>query len=262
MELVPRRLAGLDECAPQNADLNAILAHASAKLGRMLARVLEPEVMDTEEEAADYDAMDHAAVNAAFVRDLLAVSPDLSRTLDLGTGTALIAIELCVIAPEARVVALDLARHMLALGRRNVARAGVDAAIELSYRDAKQTGFADASFSAVISNSLVHHVPEPVVLFREMKRVLAPGGSIFVRDLLRPTDQAALDDLVAEHAAIPSGLAADARARHERQRALFAASLHAALSEEEVAAAASEAGFEDARVTKTSDRHFTLVVHT
>ena len=38
----------------------------------MLARVLEPEVMDTEEEAADYDAMDHAVVNDAFCTDFLA----------------------------------------------------------------------------------------------------------------------------------------------------------------------------------------------
>jgi hypothetical protein len=40
----------------------------------MLPRVLEPEVMDTPEEARDYDAMDHSAVNRVFVADFLAVS--------------------------------------------------------------------------------------------------------------------------------------------------------------------------------------------
>ena len=37
----------------------------------MLSRVLEPEVMDTPEEARDYDSMDHAAVNRLFVTDFL-----------------------------------------------------------------------------------------------------------------------------------------------------------------------------------------------
>ena len=41
----------------------------------MLPRVLEPEVMYTEEEARDYDRMDHAEVNARFVADLLAEGP-------------------------------------------------------------------------------------------------------------------------------------------------------------------------------------------
>ena len=38
----------------------------------MLPRVLEPEVMDKPEEAREYDAMDHSAVNLRFVADFLA----------------------------------------------------------------------------------------------------------------------------------------------------------------------------------------------
>ena len=53
-----------------------------------LRRVLEPEVMDSDEEARDYDAMDHAGVNAAFCDDLTALAPDLGAVLDVGTGTA------------------------------------------------------------------------------------------------------------------------------------------------------------------------------
>ncbi len=60
----------------------------------MLDRVLEPEVMDTVEEAVDYDAMDHAEVNRRFVDDLLAVlnATELAaagrtcRLMDLGTA--------------------------------------------------------------------------------------------------------------------------------------------------------------------------------
>ena len=53
-----------------------------------LKRVLEPEVMDSVEEARDYDQMDHAAVNDVFVTDLLASGEIAGEVLDLGTGTA------------------------------------------------------------------------------------------------------------------------------------------------------------------------------
>ena len=55
----------------------------------MLQRVLEPELMDTADEAREYDAMDHSAVNRQFVDDLLAVCPAPRDVLDVGTGTAL-----------------------------------------------------------------------------------------------------------------------------------------------------------------------------
>ncbi|MEA2752059.1 MAG: hypothetical protein QOI41_6202, partial [Myxococcales bacterium] len=91
----------------------------------MFARVLEPEVMDTADEARDYDAMDHGAVNARFCDDFFAFAgngggPALGgrtpRIVDFGTGTALIPIELCKRAGGFVVVAIDLAQHMLDLG--------------------------------------------------------------------------------------------------------------------------------------------------
>ena len=77
-----------------------------------LSRILEPEVMDSPEEATDYDAMDHSAVNQTFVDDFLAVCPAPSDTLDLGTGTAQIPITLCRAEPTCRVLATDAAVSM------------------------------------------------------------------------------------------------------------------------------------------------------
>ena len=214
----------------------------------VLPRVLEPEVMDTEEEARDYDSMDHAAVNAAFCADLLALEPDLSQTLDVGSGTALIPIELCRRAPAARVVGIDLAASMLDLGRHNVARAGLEGAISLELVDAKALPHADGAFSAVVSNSIVHHIPEPAAAMREMLRVLRPGGVLFVRDLHRPGTDAEVTALVDQYAA-------DANAH---QRALFDASLRAALTLEEVRAIARDLGVPAEHAGMSSDRHWTL----
>jgi ubiquinone/menaquinone biosynthesis C-methylase UbiE len=213
-----------------------------------LPRVLEPEVMDSEMEAREYDAMDHAGVNAAFCADLLARRPSLDPALDVGTGTALIPIALCRSAPRARVVAVDLAQSMLTLGARNVERAGLSGAITLSLADAKALPYPDGTFGCVVSNSILHHIPDPGPAIAEMLRVLRPGGLLFARDLLRPPTEAAVAALVAAYAAreTPS------------QRALFEASLRAAFTLDELRALAEARGMPPSAVAKTSDRHWTL----
>jgi ubiquinone/menaquinone biosynthesis C-methylase UbiE len=213
----------------------------------MLPRVLEVEVMDTPEEAADYDAMDHAAVNRAFAADFLAVWDGRGPVLDVGTGTAQIPIELCRQHPAARVVATDLADHMLALARRNVERAGLVGRVEVRKENGRGISFPDGAFPAVMSNSIVHHIPEPFDCLAEMWRVLAPGGTIFVRDLMRPPDRGTLDHLVATYAA----------GANAHQRQMFADSLHAALTVDEVRALVARLGSDPGAVWTTSDRHWT-----
>src|SRR5262245_23534552 len=97
----------------------------------MLNRVLEPEVMDTPEEARAYNAMDHSEVNRRFVDDFLAAGHVDGEILDLGTGTALIPIELCQRSPGAHVMAIDLSVAMLDLARGNVEIAGLMSQIML-----------------------------------------------------------------------------------------------------------------------------------
>jgi ubiquinone/menaquinone biosynthesis C-methylase UbiE len=215
----------------------------------MLSRTLEPEVMDTAEEARDYDAMDHAAVNRAFVDDFLtfyATAPQ-GPILDVGTGTAQIPIELCRRQLTCQLTAIDLADHMLAVGRENVRRAGLQAQLRLERWNAKEMPCADDTFAAVISNSIVHHIPEPIAVFVEMVRVVRSGGVLFVRDLLRPDEDATLRWLVDRYAT----------GANTHQRKMFADSLHAALSLAEVQSLVTTLGFPAATVRQTTDRHWT-----
>jgi ubiquinone/menaquinone biosynthesis C-methylase UbiE len=214
----------------------------------MLPRILEAEVMDTAADAADYDAMDFATVNAAFAVEALATFDAATVTvLDIGTGTARIPIAMAERAAAIRITAVDLSEEMLKIGRRNVAAAGLADRIELRRVDAKGMPLADGAFDAVVSNSIVHHIPEPRAFFREAIRLVKPGGRLFVRDLARPADRDTLDRLVATYAATDTP--------HQRQ--LFADSLHAALTLDEVRALVGEFGFPPATVTLTSDRHWT-----
>ena len=213
----------------------------------MLARVLEPEVMDSPEEARDYDAMDHATVNSVFVTDFLAVWNGENPILDVGTGTAQIPIELCRRDARPQVRAIDLAEQMLRVGRDNVRRAGFEGRVRLERCDAKQMPFPAGSFAAVISNSIIHHIPGPGPVLAEMARVRTADGVLFIRDLVRPPDEATLRHLVATYAG-------EANA-HQQQ--MFADSLHAALSLEEIRALVAALGFDPATVRQTTDRHWT-----
>ena len=235
-----------------------------------LPRILEPEVMDSEQEAIDYDSMDHRTVNALFVTDLIAAlsskfnvhGSKLERNestlnlepgtlnlkvLDLGAGTAQIPIELCRRMKECRVMALDAAAHMLELARYNVEAAGMIERIQLVKADAKRLGFDDGTFDVVMSNSIVHHIPEPIGVLREAARLTKPGGRLFFRDLLRPESKQRLDELVQMYAAGESAHA----------RGMFADSLHAALTLDEVCEMVGSLGYARDTVQQTSDRHWT-----
>ena len=104
------------------------------------------------------------------------------------------------------------------------------------------------TIDAVISNSLVHHIPEPAAVFGEVARVAKPGAALFFRDLRRPRDEAELSALLAEHAADCN----------DYQREMFSDSLRAALTLAEVEALAADAGLDGVRIYESSDRHWTL----
>jgi ubiquinone/menaquinone biosynthesis C-methylase UbiE len=228
------------------ARLTAILTRTEAG---MIPRILEPEVMDTDEEAVEYNTMDHSAVNRAFVDDLLKLAIEPTRVLDVGTGTALIPLELCGRGNKWHVVAVDLARAMLDVAAKNVAAARLSQAIELKLIDAKRLPFADGEFPVVMSNSIIHHIPDPADCLAEMVRVVSPKrGLLFVRDLLRPASEAQLQALVQTHAG-------DADAHQQK---MFAESLHAALTLEEVRTLVSRFGIAADCVQQTTDRHWTL----
>lgn len=229
-----------------------------ANHGGGLVRTLEPEVMDTASEAEDYDAMDHASVNNAFCTDFLATAPDVSRVLDVGTGTARIPIELVKRSPEANVVGTDLADHMLRVARVNIEAAGLASRIALEKTDAKGMTFEACSFSSVICNTILHHIPDPTAAIADMVRVLARGGTLFVRDLVRPENESALDALSALHGGAPDGSSPVAVESHARQLELFRASLCASFTLAEIRAMVVGLGVEASAVTLTSDRHWTL----
>lgn len=216
-----------------------------------LQRTLEPEVTLDAAEARLYDRMNHLEVNQRFVEDLLSGGPLGAQVVDLGTGTARIPIMLCRQRPELKVMAVDASTVMLDLAATNVDVAGMIDQIQLEHADAKATdGFGQAICDCVISNTLLHHIPDPAAVLRTARRLLRPGGRLFVRDLMRPATAAEVDRLTNLYAADEPAEA----------KQLLHQSLHAALAIDEIRDLLVACALPPEAVRPTSDRHWTIDV--
>jgi ubiquinone/menaquinone biosynthesis C-methylase UbiE len=212
-----------------------------------MQRVTEPEVMDSPQEAIEYDAMDFIDVNTDFAERAVELGPSEGLILDAGTGPARIPILMCQRRPQWHVIGIDLAQSMLDVGLKNIKDAGLQQQIELELVDAKRLPYRDGHFDMVVSNSLIHHLPDPLPFLLELKRVLKPNGAILLRDLIRPDSQEILD-------AIVDRVAGECNA-HQRQ--LFQDSLYAAFTLDEVNQLVRQTFLEGVKVYQSSDRHWT-----
>jgi 2-polyprenyl-3-methyl-5-hydroxy-6-metoxy-1,4-benzoquinol methylase len=100
-------------------------------------------------------------------------------------------------------------------------------------------------FSAVVSNSLLHHLHNPQVLWQALRQLGAPGTCIYMKDLRRPGSSAMADELRQRYLAeAPPVLQRD-----------YTASLHAAFRPEEVELQLAAAGLHSLRVEPLEDRY-------
>jgi ubiquinone/menaquinone biosynthesis C-methylase UbiE len=216
-----------------------------------MQRVLEPEYMDTVDEAQSYAAMDHSIVNGLVVDRFLQLGGGACRkVLDLGTGPGDIPFLLAQRSSIPSILGVDAAETMLALARPKAKSLGLETRVTFARADVKALPFADGSFDGVFSNTILHHIPEPVVFVREAARVLQKGGVLLIRDLYRPSNLDECKRLVALHAA---GAPKD----HQQ---LLLQSLCAALTLDEAVQVAKAAGIGHAKVAMNSDRHYSIEI--
>jgi SAM-dependent methyltransferase len=156
------------------------------------------------------------------------------------------------------VLGLDGAGAMLAIARQRQAadpgrwgRLAFRLAI-LPLPDGPPTGWEQPfapPFSAVISNSLLHHLHDPGALWRSLRQLAAPGAAVMVRDLRRPASAGELEALVALHAATaPAVLRRD-----------YTLSLRAAFRADEVRTQLQTAGLSELTVRDVGDRYLEVV---
>ena len=213
-----------------------------------MKRILEPEVMDTIEEAKAYDDMDFLEVNTAFVNRLIDLGISDGHFLDLGTGTARIPIILAKRVPNIQITAIDLSSNMLNIGQKHVNQAKLTNRILLEKADAKNLPYTNQSFDGVFSNSIIHHIPDPSSVILEIKRVLKPQGLLYIQDLLRLESTMAIEKIVDTYA----------KDETQYQRKLFRDSLFAALTVDEVETIIRKTEVTNTKIAQISDRHWSI----
>jgi trans-aconitate methyltransferase len=215
-----------------------------------MERVPEPELMEEPAQALAYAQADFSAPHQAFVDQFRRLFPAHvpRQVIDLGCGAADISVRFARAWPQAQLVGIDGAAAMLACARDAVRSAGLGARIVLTQARLPDTTGLARAFDTLLSNSLLHHLHDPQVLWRSVRALAAPGAAVLVMDLARPTSRAQVDALVASYAA----------GEPEVLRRDFANSLAAAFEPDEVRAQLRAARL-DFSVEMVSDRH--LLVH-
>ena len=212
-------------------------------------RIPEPELMDEVEQARAYAAADFSEPHQAFVehfRERFA-GYNPKQVLDLGCGPADISIRFARAYPQCALTGVDGAAAMLALGREAVSAGGLQPRVELIQVYLPGSLPKAGGFDTLISNSLLHHLAEPMVLWDTLKANASEQAVVLVMDLLRPDSQAAAHELVERYASDEIEVL-----KHD-----FFHSLLAAYCPEEVDVQLRQAGLADhLQVELVSDRHF------
>lgn len=216
-----------------------------------MERLPEPELMDGEEQARAYAGADFSEPHGNCIRMFQECFPlfEAGMVLDLGCGPGDITARFARAYPRAVIHGIDGAGAMLRCGRRLLESApdAGDLKRRISFIQGKLPGAAPplARYDAVISNSLLHHLRDPSVLWGAVRRYAAPGAHVFVVDLMRPATAAVAAGMVEKYcAAEPPVLKAD-----------FYHSLLAAYETGEVRSQLNAAGLGFLPVETVSDRH-------
>ena len=165
-------------------------------------RILEPELMDDPKQAEAYARADFAEENQGFVERFKEYFPEFSqgRVLDLGCGPADIPIRFAKLYPACHIIGVDASAPMIQLGGPAVKQAGLTDRITLRcerYEEVCGARIVDAA----ISNSLLHHLPNPLQFWQKLRQLVKPGAPVLVMDLLRPESPEAAQAIVDQYAA-------------------------------------------------------------
>ena len=166
-------------------------------------RVLEPELMANEAQALAYAQADLEQVNQGFVDRYVASFPRAvaGTMVDLGCGPGDIAVRFARALPGFTITAVDGAPPMVALAQQAVKAAGVEDRVHVRHARLPMLPLPLQSFDAIVSNSLVHHMPDPYVFWNEVVRLGRPGATVLIMDLFRPESPARAREIVEKYAA-------------------------------------------------------------
>ena len=219
-----------------------------------MQRVLESELMDDDAQVAAYAHANFETENRVFVERFREYFPNfLQGTIfDLGCGPGDIPIRFARALPNCHVIGFDASVPMIRWAERSVAAAGLSNRVTLRCERVQDIPGANQA-DAIVSNSLLHHLPNPLQFWNRVRQLVKPGAPVLVMDLLRPESPDAAQALVDQYAANePAILRRD-----------FYNSLLAAFTEDEVTTQLARMNLTRLLIDVIDDRHWVVggVIH-
>ena len=134
-------------------------------------RVPEPDLMNDAAQAQAYALADFSEPHNRFVDQFRRCFPHSrpARVLDLGCGAADVTLRFARAYPECCMLGVDGAPAMLRHAHGAVAGAGMGGRIQLMCVRLPQAAHIPGGFDSVISNSLLHHLQDPAILWEALK---------------------------------------------------------------------------------------------
>ena len=160
--------------------------------------------MDSEAQTRAYAEADFNESNSLFAEkfgEYFTDNPSAGSMADLGCGPGDISIRMAVKYPGWKVTGLDAGENMLKLAQQRLDAEQLSDRVRFQHSYLPDDSLPAASFDAIISNSLLHHLPQPLVLWQSINHLASPGAAIQVMDLLRPETESGARSLVEAYAA-------------------------------------------------------------
>ena len=152
-----------------------------------MKRVLEPEIMNDKNQVAAYAKADFSDSNKIYIENIISEFGDkLKNALDVGCGPGDLPIMLGKRIKIARITAVDGSKEMIKFAEENVKKYGLEKQIKLEIGYVPGLKLKEHGYDIVISKDTLHHIPNPLVFWKEIYRLIKPGGAVYVMDLLRP----------------------------------------------------------------------------
>lgn len=141
--------------------------------------------------APAYDFMNRAmtfGIDRLWRRRAVKMMRDVAHSdvLDIATGTGDLAIMMAKTMTDAKITGLDLSEGMIEIGRRKVAESRLDDRISFQTGDCLALPFADNSFDCITCAYGVRNFENLAAGYKEMRRVLRPGGLLVIIELSTP----------------------------------------------------------------------------
>jgi len=153
----------------------------------MIERILEPELMEDEEQVLAYSNADFTSSNRLFVNYIVKdTDKNINQVLDLGCGSGDVDIELATRLPNVKMLAIDGSNQMTKFAKQKIKDYSLDNRIEIETGRLPNLDIKTREYDIIISKDLLHHLPNPNVFWYEAERLSKESTTIYLMDLLRP----------------------------------------------------------------------------